>query len=190
MNAPGVKRGRRSFFAAPVWLAALAAVVVAVLAFASWRSATTMTVIVLRHAEKQLGTIEDPPLSAEGEARALRLAELLGGLAPLGRVTAIYASDTRRAEQTVLPLAQRLGLALQRYPVREVAGLISRMRHDNAGGVVVVVGHSNTVPEIVATASRGRFKPDTLTLKDDDFGTIYVVSAPRWAPEALLRLHY
>jgi broad specificity phosphatase PhoE len=190
MNAPGVNRGRRSFFAAPVWLAGLAAVVVLMLALASWRAATTTTVIVLRHGEKQLGTIDDPPLSAEGEARALRLAELLGGRASLGRVTAIYASDTRRAEQTALPLAQRLGLTLLRYPGRDIRDLVRRIRRENAGGVVVVIGHSNTVPEIIAMASRGRFRPETLSMADDDFGTIYVLSAPRWAPEALLRLHY
>lgn len=189
MNAPGMSRGRRTFFA-PVWIAALLGIAVVWFAWSAWRSVTTTTVIVLRHAEKQLGTIDDPPLSTEGEARALRLAEMLTGEGALGRVTAVYASDTRRAEQTATPLAQRLRLPVQRYPGRDVAGLVAGIRREYAGGVVVVVGHSNTVPEIVAALSRGRYKPQPNGMADDDFGTMYVVTLPRWAPAALLRLHY
>lgn len=159
-------------------------------AWSIWRSATTTTFVVLRHAEKQLGTIDDPPLSTEGEARAVRLADLLGGSAPLGKVTAIYASDTRRAEQTVKPLAERLGLTIERYPARDAPEVVARALQAHAGGVIVIVGHSNTVPELVAAASRGRFHPQPQGMMDDDFGTIFVVAAPRWAPEALLRLHY
>ena len=190
MSASGAPRFRRSFFAAPVWLAALAGVAIIAIAWSTWHSATTTTFILLRHAEKQLGTIDDPPLSNEGEARALRLAELLGSSSSLGRVTAIYASDTRRAEQTATPLAARLGLPLARYAGKDSRDLIARVLRAHAGGVVVIVGHSNTVPLMVAAASGVRFAPPAQGMAEDDFGTIYVVTAPRWAPATLLRLHY
>lgn len=190
MNAPVAPRARHGFFAAPVWLTALVGFVVLAVVGSAWRGATTTTFIVLRHAEKQLGTIDDPPLTTEGEARALRLAALLGSRSPLGQVTAVYASDARRAEQTAAPLASQLGLALQRYPARDVQGLVKRVLEAHSGGVVVIVGHSNTVPQIVAEASRGQFQPQPQGMADDDFGTIYVVTVPRWAKAALLRLHY
>lgn len=190
MNAPGVTHGRRTFFA-PVWIAVLTALGVLAIAWGLWRSTSTTSVIVLRHAEKQLGKIPDPPLTAEGERRALRLAEMFS--APngsLGRVTAVYASDTRRAMQTATPLVQRLGLAVRNYDSSDVDALVRSIRADCDGGVVVVVGHSNTVPQIVAALSRGRFAAQSLTLADADFGSIYVVTVPTWAPAALVRLRY
>ena len=59
--------------------------------------------------EKDPGTIDDPPISPEGEARAQRLAQMFGG-GGSGRIDAIYVSDDRRAQQTAAPLAERLHL--------------------------------------------------------------------------------
>ena len=146
MNPPRIAR-RRGIFFAPMWIFAFLVLAGLVVALNVWRSAATTTFIVLRHAEKQLGSIDDPPLSADGLVRANRLAELLvTARSSLGQVQAVYASDTRRAEQTATPLAQRLGVAIQRYPARDIEALIDRIRTDHAGDVVLIVGHSNTVP--------------------------------------------
>src|SRR5690606_18752752 len=80
MQAPAITRHRRPFLA-PLWLFAAVIVIAtgaAVAAMAAYRSATTTTVIVARHAEKMLGTIDDPPLAQAGELRAQQLARMFG----------------------------------------------------------------------------------------------------------------
>src|SRR6202051_2421143 len=66
MEPPAITRRRRPFLA-PIWLPALLGVIVAVLAVIGYRSVTTTPVVLVRHAEKALSTIDDPPLAPEGE---------------------------------------------------------------------------------------------------------------------------
>ncbi|MGE0582859.1 MAG: histidine phosphatase family protein [Steroidobacteraceae bacterium] len=185
MDAPKVAR-RRSTFLAPVWLALLAFAVLAIASVTFWTQATTTTIVLVRHAEKQLGTIEDPPLTQEGDDRAQRLAGLFGDRSPVGKVQAIYATKTRRAEATAAPLAARLGLQVITADDSPEA-LARRVRREQHGGAALVVGHSNTVPRIVA-ALTGR--QDIPEMADDDFGTIYIVTVPDVGRASILRLRY
>ncbi|MCZ2097860.1 MAG: histidine phosphatase family protein [Anaerolineae bacterium] len=144
MEAPKVAR-RQNTFLAPIWLSLLGFAVLAVASFALYARLTTTTVILVRHAEKQLGTIADPPLTQEGDERAQRLARLFGEHAALGSVQAIYATSTRRAQATAAPLAARLGLQVITADDAPAA-LARRVRREQHGGVALIVGHSNTIP--------------------------------------------
>src|SRR5512140_3606561 len=152
MEAPAIINRHRRPFLLPVWLsfAGLSALVIAaVVAFFIYRSATTTTVVVLaRHAEKDVSSIQDPPLSPEGEQRAARLAQMFGRGEGLGKIDAIYVSDARRAQQTAAPRAERLGKKVIVVPAADTKGLVSRITHEHDGDTVLVVGHSNTVPEL------------------------------------------
>jgi broad specificity phosphatase PhoE len=119
---------------------------------------------VIRHLQKAEG--QDPALSEEGARNAQRLAAWFGG----DRPTAIYVSTTRRARETAAPLAARLGLAVKEYDPSDTPGLVARARAET--GTVLIVGHSNTVPEIVARLGGGR--PDDLA--ETDFGDIFRVA--------------
>ena len=119
---------------------------------------------VMRHLQKGEG--QDPGLSAEGQGHAQRLAEWFGKERP----TAIYVSATRRAQETAAPLAARLGLTAKVYDPRDTPGLVAQLLAET--GTVLVVGHSNTVPEIVAGLGGTRPEP----LAETDFGDIWVVS--------------
>ena len=101
------------------------------------------TVIYLvRHAEKVPdGT--DPVLSLAGRERARMLANLLEEAA----IDAIHSTDFRRTRATAAPLALRLGLPVALYDPARPAALADAIR--DAGGRHLVVGHSNTVPELV-----------------------------------------
>lgn len=123
------------------------------------------TYYVMRHLEKAEGP--DPGLTEAGRARAGRLADLLAKDWP----RAIYVSTTRRARETAAPLATRLGLAVKEYDPSDTAALIARVRAET--GSVLVVGHSNTVPEIVERLGGARPAP----LAETDFGSIWVVAA-------------
>jgi broad specificity phosphatase PhoE len=160
--------------------------VILALAFVGYRSATTTTVVLVRHAEKEVATIDDPPLTAAGERRAERLAQMFGGVKGEGRIEGIYVTDTRRSQQTATPLATRLGLKAETLPNEDVKGLVSRVTRDHRGGTALVVGHSNTLPEIVLELSGIQVPP----IADEEYDGLYIVTVPTFGKASLLRLKY
>ncbi len=185
--SPSLIRRRRPFLA-PFWLLGMAGIVVLLCAVLYWNSATTTTLIVIRHAEKQVNAISDAPLSPPGEQRASRLAQMLGDAEQFGRVRAIYVTDTRRTQQTAAGVAQRLGITPVVITAKtDSAALARRALKENRGGVALIVGHSNTVPEIVATLADVDTVPP---IGDEEFDTLYVVSVPTIGKASVLRMKY
>lgn len=177
---------RRRPFLAPVWLMALGAVVV--VAFGVWlfAAASTTTVIVMRHAEKAAIPADDPPLSPAGEARAQALARILGEAPTEFRIDAIIVSEFRRTQETVRPLANRLGVPVIVVPAADTALTVDRARNEYRGGRVLIVGHSNTVPEIVEKLS-GHEMP---AMGEGAYGIVYVVSLPRFSRATVTRFDF
>lgn len=99
-------------------------------------------IYVVRHAEKSAEG-KDPELTAQGVARAQNIATILHR----SGIGSIFSSSTQRTQQTAQPLAQRIGVTVQTYDPRAPKELVERVKAQN--GVVLVVGHSNTVPELV-----------------------------------------
>jgi phosphohistidine phosphatase SixA len=123
---------------------------------------------VMRHLHKAEGSA-DPGLSAEGQRQAQLLAERFGARPP----AVIYVTNTRRARETAAPIAARLGLEPRVYDPRDSAGLVSDLQKDP--NPALIIGHSNTVPEIVAALGGARPAP----IAETEYGTIYHVSGPR-----------
>jgi broad specificity phosphatase PhoE len=119
---------------------------------------------VMRHLQKAAGT--DPGLTEEGQRCASRLAEELAG----SGIRSVYASATRRARETAAPLAGRLGLNAREYDPRNTPDLIARVQAEP--GSVLVVGHSNTVPEIVERLGGAR----PADLAEDRYGEVWRVA--------------
>jgi len=190
-----MKRDHVSFqrrpFLTPIWLTALAAFVgLSVVLFAAWvwGTAGSTTVIVVRHAEKDLSvSVTDPPLSQAGEARAALLARMFVDAKALGHVDAIYVSPALRNRLTAAPLAARLGIVETVAPADDPRGLARRALREHAGGRVLIVGHSDTVPRIVAALSGN---PNIPEIGDQEYGTMYIVTVPRIGHANLLRLNY
>jgi broad specificity phosphatase PhoE len=175
---------RRPLFA-PVWLAALAGVLVIALGFWILGAASTTTIFVIRHAERLTSNPQDrdPPLAPAGEARALELAQTFGR-APKGEgLDAIIVSEFRRTQDTVRPLANRLGIPVIVVPAKDPAGAARRALAENRGGRVLIVGHSNTVPAIVKELSGIDVGP----MSEADYGIVYVVAVPRFSRAAVTR---
>ena len=185
MQPPVVTRHRRPFLA-PFWVMWLIFFLVVATAFTAYRSATTTTIVLVRHAEKELVSISDPPLSAAGERRAERLAQMFGDVKGLGRLDAVYVTDARRTQQTAGPLASRLGMRATELPAADVEGAAKRALRDHRGGRVLIVGHSNTVPQIVRKLS-GMTVPE---ITDDEYDNVYVVTVPSFGRSSVLRLKY
>jgi phosphohistidine phosphatase SixA len=131
--------------------------------------------------------MQDPPLSAAGEARAELLARMLGDTRGPGRLDAIYISSALRNRMTAAPLAARLGINPIVAPTDDPKGLAHRVLRENSGKRVMVIGHVNTVPDVVAALS-GR--SDIPPIDEKDFGTMYIVTVPRIGSANLLRLNY
>ena len=119
---------------------------------------------VVRHLDTPAGE-RDPDLLPAGQAGAQALVRWFAGK----RLRAIYVSDYRRTRQTAAPLAAKRGLEPQVYDPADTPGLIARVRA--ARGPVLIVGHSNTVPDIVE--GLGAARPKSLT--HNDFGDIWTV---------------
>jgi broad specificity phosphatase PhoE len=187
---PSLMRRRRTFLA-PLWLTWLLAMgvfAVLVASFIYWNSASTTTIVLVRHAEKDLGAISDAPLSPEGEQRADRLAQMFGDAEPFGRIRKIYVTNTRRTQQTALRLSQRLGINSEVVDAKTDSGdLARRVLSENRGGRALVVGHSNTIPDIVRELTGDKNVPP---IGEDEFGTLYVVTVPSIGPATVLRMKY
>ena len=115
-----------------------------VLLFAACSAAVLLaqdTVVVLvRHGEK-VSEVGDAELSETGLLRAERLVALLAPMKP----AALFASDRKRTQQTVAPLARALGLEVQVRKAGEEAALAAHLLEAWKGRTVVACGHSNTV---------------------------------------------
>jgi broad specificity phosphatase PhoE len=112
-------------------------------------------VVVVRHAEKAADDPRDPTLTEAGTARAQALARRLEGAG----LDAVYATQYRRTQLTAAPAAAQAGHDVTVRPVDAAnaatygADLARDLRALPAGSTALVVGHSNTVPGIVAAIS-------------------------------------
>lgn len=106
------------------------------------------TIIVVRHAEKASQVERDPALSAAGVARAAALDSVLAD----AKVRAIIVTPYRRNAETAMGVALTHDVTPMLVPVSgEVAGHAAQVAElaKAQEGVVLVVGHSNTVGAIV-----------------------------------------
>jgi broad specificity phosphatase PhoE len=132
------------------------------------RSATT--VVMTRHAEKAAG--DDPELTEIGRSRAIHLADF----AQRRGVDGVISTQFRRTRETATPAAQRVGAAVvierATSPIEEhIARLVDLIHDDFAGETVLVVGHSNTIPLLVAALGG-----PTVAIEDEDYGDVFVLT--------------
>ena len=182
---------QRRPFLAPIGLVAItlaAGIVILIAAVWFLVTSTSTTVILVRHAPQMLGINgDDPPLSAEGEARAASLARLLGDTHLKSRVAAIYVSEKLRSRSTAAPLAQMLGITPVVVDEDDARGLARRVLRDHPGETILIVGHANTLPAIVADLSG---MADIPPVEPSDYATVYVVTVPRVGRAGVVRLRY
>jgi len=125
---------------------------------------------VMRHLHTAGGV--DPDLTEEGRRHAEALPEWLARRLAGGQLSAIYISATKRAQQTAAPLAARLGITPTIYDASNTPALIAAIRAES--GAVLIVGHSNTVPDIIELL--GGRRPGEIG--HDDFGEIWHLAGP------------
>ncbi|WP_420460196.1 histidine phosphatase family protein [Neolewinella sp.] len=139
------------------------------------------TVILVRHAEKEPG--DDPVLTAAGTTRAEQLRDMLEEV----DLAAVYATDTRRTLATAAPTATAHGLDTQPYDPAALDQLAGTLRRNYTGKTVLVVGHSNTTPQLLNALLGSDAR---LSIGEEDYGNLLVASVPRSGRGTLLHLHY
>lgn len=136
------------------------------------------TYYIVRHAEKATGidpqtmkTIGDPPLSFEGQERALKLKEILGGK----NIKNIFSTNTLRTISTAKPLKELfLNMPIQVYSSKpdSMDAFIQKLKSIKKGNVLVV-GHSNTVDDIANKMSGKNVVAGDL--KDSEYDNLYII---------------
>jgi broad specificity phosphatase PhoE len=142
---------------------------------------TQEALYIVRHAERA-DQSTDPPLSTEGVARSYRLRDLLRDAG----ITHIFTTELRRTIETAKPLTDALGVAPQVLPGPDVQPLAARLFALGPRDRALVVGHSNTVPELLRelrVAAR-------VTIADTDYDNLFIVVPQKDAAPVLLRLKF
>ncbi len=145
-------------------------------------AAAQSTIFLVRHAEKAEGApgsgeAKDPGLSETGRARAESLATVLKDAG----ISAIFATEYQRTQQTAEPLAHAIQLDVNLVPAKETAMLVSKLKETQ--GNALVVGHSNTIPDILKALGA----TVVYSLDEGDYDNLFVF-VPGATPQ-LIRLH-
>lgn len=137
--------------------------------------ASANTFYLVRHAEKQAnGT--DPALTQCGTARAQALAAYLADI----KLEAVYATPYLRTQQTAAAVATQQQLTVSGYDPRDNAALLVQLKRHS--GPVLIVGHSNTVPQIVEQLSTFAMA----ALSEQDYSMLYRVDTAGATPVVTL----
>lgn len=141
------------------------------------------TVIVVRHAEKLSEPANDPALSAEGWARAEALVEAVRHAG----ITTIFSTPYTRTRDTAGPVAKALGLTIIETPIpgrsvdayaRDIAARVKK-----TGGVLLVVGHSNTMGAVI----RALGGPNVDPITDAEYSNLFVLTVQDGKPARMVR---
>ena len=152
-----------------------------------FESQATTTVIFVRHAEKATLPLDDTGLSEAGQRRAAELARQLVDADVVAGVDAIYSTSFRRTEETVQPVATALGLPITSYDDSNTETIIDEIVRQHKGKIVLVVGHSNTVPALIGNMGASKKVP---LINDNEYDNIYIVSIPWFGKTKTIRLRY
>lgn len=147
---------------------------------AEGKATPVTTVILVRHAEK-MPNIENPPLTPVGRVRAGELARVLRDAG----ITAIYTTSWARTRETAEPVAKLLGVTPTVLDGK-ASELALAIRETHRGSTVLVVGHSNTIPDIIAAL--GVATPPTIG--DGEHDGLFVCTLGAEGQAQLLTLRY
>ena len=152
-----------------------------------------ITVVLIRHAEREDEPRQDPPLSKLGVARAEALARLLS----TAGIKAIFTSQYARTKQTAEPLATKLGLTVTPFTLKtnpanprqiaeESTAEVTNKILEHAGQSVLVIGHSNSIPDVIKM-----FGGDVVpTIDEKKFDDLFIVTVYAKGKAKVVQLKY
>ena len=148
--------------------------IVIALAFAS---CSTNKYYIVRHAEKAVVTkdsvgkmVNNPPLSEPGKVRAFVLRDELKG----ANIKSIFSTNTIRTTTTAQPLSESIGVPILLYSSSKDSANAFTQKFKALKGNVLIVGHSNTVDDIVNQLTGRADIPGDLP--DAEYDNMFIVT--------------
>lgn len=152
-----------------------------------------ITVFLIRHAEREDEPRQDPPLKKEGVARSQELARLLSNAG----IKAIFTSQFTRTKQTAEPLATKLGITPTPFTLKinpsntrqiaaESTAEVTNKILERAGESVLVVGHSNSILDVIKMLG-GDIVP---TIDEKKFDDLFVVTVYAKGKARVVQMKY
>jgi broad specificity phosphatase PhoE len=123
-------------------------------------------IFALRHTETDDSRL-DRPLSHRGEERARALVDVIGP----AKVSAIYVTELRRTKETAKPLSESQKIATKGIKKEYTNALCQRLCSIHSRETVVVVGHSDTIPDVLQCIG----SPSASSVA---YGDLFVVTFP------------
>ncbi|CAN5508733.1 phosphoglycerate mutase family protein [soil metagenome] len=140
-----------------------------------------ISLLLVRHADIDLPPVADnPTLNPAGKDRADKLARV----ASAAGISAIFTSSITRTKETAAPLAAKLGWMPQVIPA--TPEFVTNVRAGAYGPVVLVVGHSNTVPPLIDALMK---TTSSIAIGENEFDNLFIVSVMSDDAQ-LLRMKY
>jgi len=127
---------------------------------------SSYTIYLVRHAEKQsIEGEKNTELTRCGIKRASQLASILENV----KLATVYSTNYKRTMATAGPIAKQKQLAITNYDPRALANFAKQLidKKQNA----LVVGHSNTTPQLVKILSKQSVKE----LTELDYQELYQI---------------
>lgn len=165
------------------------AIYIAIAVGLAWffESQATTTIIFVRHAEQTSHDEADPGLSDAGKRRVTELTRQLIDADVVAGIDAIYATPLKRSQETARPLADQLDLPINSYDPADTEQVLEAILKDHKGEIILVVGHSNTVPVLIANLGASKNVPPIAT---NEFDNIYIISIPWFGKTKTIRLRF
>lgn len=152
-----------------------------------FESQATTTIIFIRHAEKMAVDDRDPDLSAEGRERVAELTRQMAYADVIQGVDAIYSTPFKRTQQTVQPLADELDLPINIYDASDTEEVLETILKRHKGKVILVVGHSNTIPQLIWNLGASKRVPP---IDENEYDNVYIIAIPWFGKTKTIRLRY
>jgi len=151
------------------------------------------TVFLVRHAEREEVPKQDPPLKKEGVLRSQELARLLGSAG----VKTIITSQSARTKQTAEAFASKAGLTVTSISLKSnptnprliaeesTAEVVNKIL-ERPGENVLLVGHSNSLPDVIKMLG-GDVVP---TIDERKFDDLFIVTVYARGKAGVVHLKY
>jgi len=152
-----------------------------------FESQATTTIIFVRHAEQTSHDEADPPLSDAGRRRVAELSRQLVDADVIAGINAVYSTPLKRSLETAQPVADALDLPINSYDATDTETVLETILTNHKGKIVLVVGHSNTVPVLIANLGASKNVP---AIAQGEFDNIYIISIPWFGKTKTIRMRY
>jgi broad specificity phosphatase PhoE len=130
-------------------------------------SCGTTTYYISRHAERAGGMGNDPQLTPEGEKQALDLKDYLKDK----NIKGVYSTNFNRTKATARPTSEHFTLPVNIYNPQQANGMLDSLKANNKNNILIV-GHSNTVDDIVNRLMGASTMTD---LPETEYGSLFIV---------------